>query len=138
MMTRLHMLTARLTLLLMLATLFSPGLGWQMVVVHEHGGHHHLAHTGHADASDGSAHHMHDVSAPDAQPADDLASVMQNEHDDAHTMMGHLLGHMPLTLTQETRVDASVAGMVMSPQPSDGIPGSLPSALFRPPQALVA
>jgi len=70
-------------LLTMLATFASPSFGWGMV-------------TGHIDVPAGHDHH-HSV-MPDhesdhaALPADDA------DHKDAHTSVGHVLGHMPLNV----------------------------------------
>lgn len=113
-----------MTLLLMMATFLSPSLGWQMAVVHEHDGQHLVL-------ADPDHHHVHAFSS------DHDSMLAQEKHEDAHSMMGHMLGHMPLSLTQESHVDASVADMVLNSHPADDMPESLPDILFRPPQSLL-
>lgn len=122
---RTRQLIGRLTLLLMMATFLSPSLGWQMAVVHEHEGQHLVL-------AEPDHHHVH------APGSGHEHMAAQEKHEDAHSMMGHLLGHMPLSLTQEPHAEASLAAMVLNSHPPDGMPESLPDNLFRPPLSLLA
>jgi hypothetical protein len=70
---RFYMLTARLTALVLLATLLSPHFGWQMLASHDE-----LEHVIAHPAQGGDAHHHHD------------------NDNEAHGFLGHLLTHMPL------------------------------------------
>jgi hypothetical protein len=73
---RVYLLTARLTALVLVATLLSPHFGWQMLASHDE-----LEHVFAHSTQGGDAHHPHD-------------------HDsDAHSFLGHLLTHMPLIYT---------------------------------------
>lgn len=118
-------LICRMTLLLMLATFLSPGLGWQMAVVHEHDDHagHHILVGGHDHDTPHEAMSFH-VEADAAQP---------DTHLDAHSMMGHLLGHMPANLVHIQPLVVRAGGMVLNAPPSDGMSQAIPDRLYRPP-----
>lgn len=122
---RTRQLIARMTFLLMMATFLSPSLGWQMAVVHEHEGRHLVL-------AEPDHHHVHVSGSGHEHMA------AQEKHEDAHSMMGHLLGHMPLSLTQESHADAAAATMVLNSHPPDGMSEGLPDNRFRPPLNLLA
>lgn len=129
MQTLTHHLICRMTLLLMLATFLSPSLGWQMVIVHDHDGRsgHHVGVLEHHD--DQGAHH------DDIGDGADLVSP--DTHLDAHSMMGHLLGHMPASLAHIQLFDAPTGRMVLNAPPPDGMSHAIPDRLFRPPLSLL-
>lgn len=112
----------------MLLTFLSPSFGWQLVADHEQ-----LAHgVSSADVVAHDHHHDHDhdtTVALDATPHD---------HDDPHAMIGHLLSHMPASLSAEPLP----LEMRQHTAPPNDLPlrplANLPSLPFRPPQTLLA
>lgn len=111
---RVYLLTARLTTLVLLATLLSPHFGWQMLASHDEL-EHVLAHS--TQGEDARHHHDHE--------------------NDAHSLLGHLLTHMPLIYTdavtlapiQRSPVEAGVLRVIVHTRAADPpfIPPRLPS-----------
>jgi hypothetical protein len=125
---RLHLLTRRLLLTLMLLTFLSPGFGWQMVASHdllEHPGvtagqdhPEHDDHHGHDDHEDPPATHGH-----------------EHSHEDAHSMIGHVLGHMPATTFHAALpVYVPQQPVWQRAEPLLLLPSSPPDQPYRPPQ----
>ncbi len=123
-------LICRMTLLLMLATFLSPSLGWQMAVVHEHDEHigHHVAVVEHD-------HYGHDAHYDVVDNG--LESAVPDAHLDAHSMLGHLLGHMPASLAHIQPFVVPTGRMVLNAPPPDGMSQAIPDRLFRPPLSLL-
>lgn len=123
----LHILTHRLVLALMLLTFLSPSFGWQMVASHEL-----LEHESVAAGLDHHGHHDHD-------DLDEVPAPHEYKHEDAHSMIGHVLSHMPATpfvavlplyVPHQLALEGSEPALV--------IPMSPPDQPYRPPQALRA
>jgi len=92
------------------------------VIVHDHdgrSGHHVGVLEHHDDIGDGA-----DLVSPDT-------------HLDAHSMMGHLLGHMPASLAHIQLFDAPTGRMVLNAPPPDSMSHAIPDRLFRPPLSLL-
>ena len=98
---------------MMLLTFFAPGFGW-----HAHATHEEIAH---GSANVAAHHHDHESDAAD-------------HHDDAHTTIGHLLAHMPASLSNITTLP------VVAPPSSDFVelhvlwPRISPDPPLRPPR----
>lgn len=126
--SRLRLLTSRLLLAVMLLTFLSPSFGWQVVA-----GHDLLSHEAVAEAFEHSPHD-HD----DGHDGHDQPPAHGHEHEDAHSMIGHVLSHMPAT---------TVSTILPAPKPhqpvlqrgelSLTIPSPPPDQPYRPPQLLL-
>lgn len=119
-----HAFTHRMTLLLMLLTFLSPSFGWQMVANHEQ-----LVHG--PQPPDFSAH-AHDH----CHHGDKADEVAGHDHEDAHSMIGHLLGHMPASLLARFQLHLARQRDEAYPEPPSTLffgPSDLP---YRPPQSL--
>lgn len=118
-------LLLRFVLLVMLATFLSPSFGWGMVASHDQLEH---AFAGPEHVSTGHGHPGHD--------ATDTQSDSQ-DHQDAHTSIGHLLTHMSAGLFEMPRLDIPPRAQAELPAPSTLVLHIVPKPLFRPPRALL-
>jgi hypothetical protein len=126
----LRLRTSRLLLALMLLTFLSPGFGWQVVA-----GHDLLAHAAAEAHGHGHDDHDHDHDHHGAVLAGGTAA---HDHEDAHSMIGHVLSHMPAAavsaaLTPQLPYQPVMQGL----DPSLVMPASPPDQPYRPPQALL-
>lgn len=119
----LYRLTCRITLMLMLLTFLSPTFGWQLTADHEE-----LAHSSQTTFVKHNHHH------PDHADIISLSSV--HEHEDAHSMIGHMLAHMPMTMVSPFEFVVVRSGMVRHIAPPMSVRLRLPEQPFRPPQSL--
>lgn len=128
---RLRLLTSRLLLVVMLLTFLSPSFGWQVVA-----GHDVLSHPP-VPAEAGHAAHAHDADHDDHHQAP--ARCDGHDHEDAHSMIGHVLSHMPaLTLMAALPPPVPHQPVLQGAEPSLAIPSFTPELPYRPPQALFA
>lgn len=123
--SRLGLLAGRLLLEVMLLTFLSPSFGWQVIAGHdllEHGPvaveeeHHPHARDGDHDDHDQPIPHGHD-------------------HEDAHSMIGHVLSHMPaVTVSAALPPPLPHQPVLQGGEPSLAIPTVHPDLPYRPPQ----
>lgn len=119
-------LTSRLLLSLMLLTFLSPSFGWQMVAGHE------LLEHSKVGMEEGHHDHHHDELFADRPVPHD------HEHEDAHTMAGHVLSHMPATTFYASLPRYTPHQPVMrGAEPPLDLPSSFPDQPYRPPQTLL-
>lgn len=122
---RLRLLTSRLLLAVMLLTFLSPNFGWQVVA-----GHDLLSHEAVAEAVEHSPHdHDGDHDGHDQPPPHG------HDHEDAHSMIGHVLSHMPATTLSGILPAQGLHQPVQrGVEPSLAIPSFPPDQPYRPPQ----
>lgn len=133
---RLRLLTARLLLAVMLLTFLSPNFGWQVVAGHELLGH------PAAEVADHDPHHdagTRDDHVPHGHGGEhdehERAASHGHDHEDAHSMIGHVLSHMPAT-TLSSALPAALPHqpVLRGAEPSLAIPSFPPDQPYRPPQ----
>lgn len=120
-------LIARLLLLVMLSTVFSPSFGWEMVdaaAPHEHGAlsvgvEEHSGHDGHSGHAAVAAH-------------DDQAACDDQDH---HCCPGHVLGHLPGGLGTSGLAVMATADSFALDGHADRFASRVPDGLERPPRA---
>lgn len=117
---------SRLLLALMMLTFLSPGFGREMVAAPE------------PQADVVVTADQHDLGYQDEQPADKpLAAGHDHGYGDAHTMVGHVLSHMPANFLMTVQVHVSPQGAVKPlMEPLLFIPSTPPDQPYRPPQTL--
>lgn len=121
----LYRLTCRITLVLMFMTFLSPTFGWQLVADHEE-----LAHSSPTSFFEQEHHH------PEHADIIDVSSVHGHEHEDAHSMIGHMLSHMPISMVSPFEFAVVRSGMLTHTAPPLSVRLRLPEQPFRPPQHL--
>jgi hypothetical protein len=105
---------ARCLLVILSLTFAAPGFAW-----HAHATHEEIAHTSAHHA--GAHHHDHDSNAED--------------HDaQAHTTIGHLLGHLPASLSSGAVMPSIVPAHSDFAEPLSERPHISPDPPFRPPR----
>ena len=105
----------RVLLAVMLATLLSPTFGWHM-----HAGHHEI------EAAADSHDHGHDQGGHHSR--DDGEGEI-----DAHASIGHLLGHLPMQLSQFELFIPSAEAVAPDDAVAPSLIGSDSSPPYRPP-----
>jgi len=120
-------LIARLLLLVMLSTVFSPSFGWEMVDAvspHEHGTavvvEDHSGHDDHADHASLAAHDEHAAAACDDQ--------------DHHCCPGHVIGHLLGGLGAAGLAVMALADSFALDGHADRFASRIPEGLERPPR----
>lgn len=114
-------LIARLLLLVMLSTVFSPSFGWEMVdaaAPHEHG----------MVSYESAVHSGHDGHAP-------LAAQDDCDDQDHHGCAGHILGHLPGGLGASGMAVMVTADSFALDGHADRFASRVPEGLERPPRA---
>lgn len=123
----------------MLLTFLSPGFGWQVVAGHELLSHPAAAddHPPHHDAGTHDNHHSYDLGGDHADHPP--AHGHEHDHDDAHSMAGHVLSHMPATTFHAALpVYIPHQPVMQGAEPPLFLPQSPPEQPYRPPQTLLA
>ena len=110
----------RFVLLVMLSSFLSPSFGLGMVASHDQ-----LAH---ASVGQGHADHEHDQPGPkhDAQ-----------DHQDAHSSIGHLLTHMPIGMFEMPHLAFPPLDQALLPIPESLVLSFESTPPFRPPRAFL-
>ena len=123
-------LIARLLLLVLLSTVFSPGFGWELVdaaAPHEHG-----ALSVGFDEHSGHDGHVSIIAHDDQLACDDPAACDDQDH---HRCPGHILGHLPAGLAASGLAVMATADSFALDGQADRFASRIPDGLERPPKA---
>jgi hypothetical protein len=105
----LHAIASRILFIVMLSTFLSPNLGWHMTTSHDQ-----LEHA--------TTHHDQDHD--------------EGDQHDPHAFIGHLLTHMPMSITATFFDPLSPAPTAQLTAPQFSFSPSIPEPPFRPPRPL--
>lgn len=131
-------LIARCLLFVMLATVFSPGFGWEaaqgaevhehLMAADEHAGHHDMLAMDELTAAD-TAHDCDGCGGHETAPCSDALH---------HCCPGYVLGHLPATLAGLPAFVPLAQGQLALGADADRFTSRIPEGLERPPRHAVA